>query len=115
MSELEQINFGNGRTGQVFYYEDLPKALEQAQEYTVKEGNVATMQDIAQARIIAPKDSFILRNWFTTATGEYKGLSKQGSPVYVVSKSKDPTANPLIMPGRIRQAKEEGLIRNYSR
>lgn len=111
----EQIVFEQpkvpAKTGQVFYDKDLPTALEQAKEYVGKEGNVATFPEIAQARIIAPPDSYVWNNWFTTTTGEYKGLSKKGKPVYVVAHG----AGPLAEPGRIRRAFKEGLTRGAAK
>jgi len=106
----EQILF-KGKEGQAFYDRDLPTALEQAGEYAGEEGHVATLPEMAQARILAPKGSFAWKNWFTTTSGEYKGVSKQGNRVYVVVHG----VGPLTEPGRIRQAYEEGLTRGAAK
>ncbi len=99
------------KAGQVFYDEDLPKALKQAQEYAGKEGSVATLLDIAQARIIAPKESYVWQKGFTTTSGEYKGLSKKGKPVYVVAHG----VGPLTSPERIIEAYKAGLTRGAAK
>lgn len=106
-----RITFGNGREGIVFYDRDLPTALEQAKEYAGEQGSAATVLDIVQARILAPGDSFVWNNFFTTTTGEYKGLSKQGNPVYVTAHG----IGPLKEPARIRQAYKEDLVNGAAR
>lgn len=94
------------KAGKVFYDHDLPTALEHAKEYAGEDGHVATLPEIGQARSIAPKGSFVWTNWFSTASGEYKGRSKQGNAVYVVAHG----VGPFTEPGRIRQGYEEGLL-----
>src|SRR3989344_9578843 len=110
----EQIVFEKqaaAKAGQVFYDSYLPKALEQAREYAGNEGSVATLQDISQARIIAPKEAYVWQNWFTTTSGEYKGLSKEGKPVYVVAHG----VGQLTDPARIKRAYKEKLVRGAAK
>ncbi len=95
------------KAGKPFYDSDLAVALEQAQKYAGTDGNVASMLDIAKAKILADKEDFVWKDWFTTITGEYKGLSSQGNPVFVVAHG----VGPFTRPGRIRQDREEGLVR----
>lgn len=94
------------KVGKSLYDASLPKALEEAQEYAGKDGHVASMPKLASARTIADGEDFVWKNWFTCASEEDKGKTKQGKGIYVVAHGK----GILIDPKRIRKAYADGLV-----
>ncbi|MBD3361261.1 hypothetical protein GF358_00555 [Candidatus Woesearchaeota archaeon] len=101
------------KVGKPFYDDSLPDALEKAQKYAGGDGHVMSLPELADARILAGKKDYVWNNWFTLATEEDKGKTKQGNPVYVVAHGKGILTNP----DRIRQAYEhkQGLTSGAAR
>lgn len=84
MIKIEEILFENPKLtfkkGKIFTGSDyLRNSCVEACKY----GHIATLPEIAQARIYAPFDSPIWQNTIVTATRGYTGFSPRGKPVRV--------------------------------
>lgn len=69
-----------------FYHKDgLPSAWKQAMYFAGKGGRLATMPDIAVARLESKPGETPWGMYFTTSTAEYLGLSKGGKKILIVA------------------------------
>ena len=76
-----------------FYHKDgLPAAWLQAAKFAGKGGHMATMPHIIAARLETKPDDVPWSMYFTTATAEYFGRSKQGNPILIVAHGVGPMA-----------------------
>ncbi|MBU0470744.1 MAG: hypothetical protein KKA62_03960 [Nanoarchaeota archaeon] len=91
--------------GQVFYDDKLPIALQQALDYATGEGIVATMPELIAARVKTNKYHKFWKDWYTVLSEENIGIDESGKPVLVTVHG-----GGILMPKRINQAYEEGLI-----
>ncbi|MFC1647983.1 hypothetical protein ACFL1B_00850 [Nanoarchaeota archaeon] len=67
------------------------------------------MHELADARIAAPTENYLWKNWFTTPSIVATGKTHSGTPVTVIAH----LDNYLSNPDNIGEAKEEGLV-NYA-
>lgn len=91
--------------GKLFYNDNLPEALREAQKYAANGGLVLSLPQILHARVVAPAEDEIWQNWITALTEEDVVKTESGKPVVVVGHGG------LILgtPERIEQAYKEGL------
>ena len=73
-----------------------------ALEFAGESGRVATMADIVDARISSDFGAAVWRNWFTTLSAEYYGLSAGGVPMLVVAHGVGPMSD------------KDGIVSAYS-
>ena len=93
-----------------FYDSHSPNALREAQIYAGQKGFVATMPQLLQMKVLAPKSDALWKNWYTTTSEELVGKSKQGT-AHVVLVHNGIFSNPE----RIETAYKEDLIRGAGR
>lgn len=84
-----------------------PDVLEKAKAYVGEEGHIMTLPELIQARTLLDEND-LLWALFTCATEEYRGKTKEGEKVYVVSHGK----GILMHPERL---KERIIERHYGR
>lgn len=69
-----------------FYHEDgLTVAWQQAAKFADKDGRMATMPDIVQARLKTKPGETPWETYYTTLTAEYLGLSRKGNQILIVA------------------------------
>jgi hypothetical protein len=74
-----------------FYHQDgLPAAWKQAARFAGQSGHLATMPDVAAARIGTIPGDMPWETYFTTLTAEYYGLSKSGKPILIIAHGNGP-------------------------
>jgi hypothetical protein len=74
------------QTAMAFYHQDgLAPAWLQGIKYAGKDGKIATMPDIVEARLATNSDDYPWEAYFTTLTAEYFGYSKQGNLILIVA------------------------------
>ncbi len=60
-------------------------AFKQAKAFAGKDGRVATLPDILEARLATKPGEYPWESYFTTMSAEYVGLSKAGNPIAIVA------------------------------
>lgn len=86
-----------------FYHEDgLPSAWMQAKEFAGKKGRLATLPEIAIARIETKPGDAPWESYYTTLTAEYYGISKSGKRILIIAHGVGPMAT------------LEGILKVYS-
>jgi len=69
-----------------FYHEDgLVPAWKQANQFAGKNGRIATMLDIVDARIVAGINDYPWNTYYTTTSAEYFGYSRGGIRILIVA------------------------------
>jgi hypothetical protein len=67
-------------------------AFKQAKSFAGKDGHVATLPDIVEARLVTTPGEAPWENYFTTMSAEYVGLSRAGNPIAIVAHGIGPMA-----------------------
>jgi hypothetical protein len=74
------------RNAMAFYNpKGLVPAFKHAKAFAGKDGRVATLPDIIEARLATEPGDFSWETYFTTLSAEYIGLSKAGNPIAIVA------------------------------
>lgn len=65
-------------------------AFKHASQFAGKEGGIATLPQIVEARLAAPDTDPSWSKYFTTLSAEYVGMSKKGHPIAIVAHGNGP-------------------------
>lgn len=71
--------------GRMFFHKDLLKAYQLADRYSGRNGKVATIPDIIEAKIAVDESDSLWKKSLNTTSGEFYGLSKGGTPIVIVA------------------------------
>jgi hypothetical protein len=73
-----------------FQGEELAETYDFAKRFAGKKGHVATLPEIMMARAKSPINSLVWNRYYTTASSEYFGLSRGGTPIVIVAHGHSP-------------------------
>lgn len=83
---MEQTNKNVRPNAMAFYNpQGFVPAFKQAMAFAGKNGRVATLPDVIEARLATKPGEFPWETYFTTMSAEYVGLSKEGNPIAVIA------------------------------
>ncbi len=90
---MEKKQKNQGPSAMAFYNPDgFVPAFKQAAAFAGKDGRVATLPDIIEARLATKPGEYPWEAYFTTMSAEYVGLSKAGNPIAIVAHGIGPMA-----------------------
>ena len=74
------------KTAKAFYgFSEFESVYRKASAFAGPNGRVATLPDIIAARLATPQDEVPWQRYFSTASAEYVGRSRGGSPIAIVA------------------------------
>ena len=77
----------------LFDGDDFLDAAEPARKFAGKDGRIATLADVVTCRRVSDAHELIWRKPIVTATAEYYGLSRHGTPIIIVAHGNGPLAD----------------------
>lgn len=78
--------------GMAFFGQRFLESASRASKFAGSDGRLATMPDIVDARLATSINDVPWRNYFTTSSAEYVGLSNSGVPLIIVAHGIGPMA-----------------------
>lgn len=87
-------SFRSSANAMMFEGGDLISAVGLADDFAGDDGRIATLADVVSERRVSERDDLIWRRPIVTATAEYFGLSRSGTPIIVVAHGIGPMADP---------------------
>jgi hypothetical protein len=94
-----------------FHADSLDMSYGFAERFAGPNGHNATLPEIITARANQPEESYIWRNWFTTASSEFYGHSRGGVPIIIVAHG----AGPMVGMTDIQEAYKPRKFRDDGR
>lgn len=91
-------------TGTIFYNGEALTAFRNASKFKGKNGRIATLPDVVDAKLSADDDTPIWHKYFATSTGEHFGSSRGGNKILIVGHNVGPFANQeRVLNGEFKQ------------